>query len=96
MKPGWSLDLTRSDPKTGQAWDLSDAKVQARVKRMVMESKPLFVIGSPPCTAFSVMQNANKGKRDPKVVASEMREAEAHMRFCIEIYMIRPLSVEES
>ena len=23
-RPGWSLDLTMNDPRTGEAWDLSD------------------------------------------------------------------------
>ena len=33
LQPGWSLDLTRTDPKTGRAWDLSDKQVQSRVKK---------------------------------------------------------------
>ena len=87
--PGWSLDLTRYDPKTGKAWDLADKKVQSRVIKMITEGKPLFVIGSPPCTALSSMQNLNKGKRDPKVVEKEIAEAEAHVRFCITLYKIQ-------
>ena len=35
------------------------------------------------------MQNANRGRRDPKVVAKELREAEDHMRFCIELYRMQ-------
>jgi len=89
LVPGWSLDLTRSDPKTGKAWDLSDKKVQSRVERMIKEGKPLFVIGSPPCTAMSTMQNLNKDRRDPKVVMAERREAEEHVRFCIRIYKVQ-------
>ncbi len=89
LVPGWSLDLTRNDPRTGKAWDLSDKKVQSRVERMIKEGKPLFVIGSPPCTAMSTMQNLNKDRRDPKVVAAERREAEEHVRFCIRIYKIQ-------
>ena len=68
LKPGWSLDLTRTDPKTGKAWDLSDPRVQKRVKKLVRECKPLFLIGSPPCTAFSIIQNINRARRDPKVI----------------------------
>lgn len=87
--PGWSLDLTRLDPKTGEPWDLANPKVQSRVKKMVMEGKPMFVIGSPPCTALSQMQNINKGRRDPKVVQKEVDEAKRHVRFCIELYKIQ-------
>ena len=79
--PGWSLDLTRSDPATGRAWDLATPAVQAKVKRMVLEQQPLFVIGSPPCTAFSQLQGLNNSKRDPTVVAQELAAACAHIMF---------------
>ena len=74
---------------TGEPWDLSDKKVQARVRALVRGCAPLFLIGSPPCTAFSSMQNASRGLRDPKIVAAELEEAKEHMRFCIELYMIQ-------
>ena len=89
LVPGWSLDLTRFDPKTGRPWDLADKKVQSRVIKMVMEGKPLFLIGSPPCTALSAIQNLNKGKRDPKVVQKEVQAAEEHMRFCVKLYLMQ-------
>ena len=47
LTPGWSLDLTRTDPKTGEAWDLGKKSVQSRVIRMIEEGNPLFVVGSP-------------------------------------------------
>ena len=56
---------------------------------MIMQGKPMFVIGSPPCTAFSTMQNLSKGKRNPEVVEEELRQAKEHMRFCIEIYIMQ-------
>ncbi len=89
LVPGWSLDLTRNDPKTGEPWDLSDKKVQSRVDKMIRSCEPMFVIGSPPCTALSTMQNINKGRRDPKVVEAERRAAEEHIRFCLRIYKIQ-------
>ena len=45
LQPGWSLDLTMSDPATGEPWDLSKPSVQRRVMRMVQENKPFMVIG---------------------------------------------------
>ena len=89
LTPGWSLDLTRSDPKTGKPWDLGRKDVQARVTRMVEEGKPLFIVGSPPCTAFSSMQNITIGKRCPDKVADERKVAEAHMRFCMKLYRMQ-------
>ena len=35
LRPGWSLDLTMNDPKTGKPWDLSQASVQSRVRKLV-------------------------------------------------------------
>ena len=89
LVPGWSLDLTMSDPKTGKPWDLSDKKVQGRVDAMIRSGKPMFVIGSPPCTALSTMQNLSKGKRDPKVVEKERKAAEEHVKFCVRMYKLQ-------
>ena len=89
LKPGWSLDLTRNDPKTGEAWDLGCRKVQDRVRKMVLQDKPLFLIGSPPCTPFSTLQNISKHKRDPAIVAEEMRVGVMHLRFCMSLYLLQ-------
>ena len=40
LRLGWSLDLTRADPTTGEPWDLSNQKVQSRVVKMINETKP--------------------------------------------------------
>ena len=42
LQPGWSLDLTRADPSTGRAWDLSKGEVRSRVMRLVRSTRPLF------------------------------------------------------
>ena len=89
LVPGWSLDLTRVDPATGRPWDLSKPEVQARVLQIVVADKPLFLIGSPPCTAFSRLQELSRGKRDPGVAAAELRAAEVHLRFSVEIYWLQ-------
>ena len=84
--PGWSFDLTKADPQTGKPWDLSNDNIQSRVKKIIAESRPLFVIGSPPCIPFSVLQNINKGRRCPKVVAQELDLGKKNIKFCIGIY----------
>ena len=35
LRPGWSLDLTKNDPKTGMPWDLSDGKVRTKVMSLI-------------------------------------------------------------
>ena len=89
LVPGWSLDLTMNDPQTGQPWDLSMLSVQNRLRKLVASGKPFVLIGSPPCTAFSPLQNISRHKRDPSVVKGELRRAKAHIRFCLEMYQLQ-------
>ena len=89
LRPGWSLDLTAKDPATGQGWDLSDPAVQSRVRKLVHHTQPFCIIGSPPCTAFSPLQEIGRAKRDPRVMERELNQGKAHIRFCLEIYLIQ-------
>ena len=89
LRPGWSLDLTMADPKTGRKWDLSKADVQERVRKLVRQTRPYCVIGSPPCTAFSPLQEISRAKRDPRVMERQLQDAKAHVRFCLEIYRMQ-------
>ena len=69
LRPGFSLDFTMDDPATGQPWDLSKTAVQSRTIKLVLDVKPSCAVGSPPCTAFSPLQEISRAKRDPKVMA---------------------------
>jgi len=89
LKPGWSLDLSTKDPSTGRAWDLSDRKVQARVIKLIHDTKPFCIVGSPPCTPFSQLQGLNKARRDPKIVENELKMGKLHMRFCLDVYRMQ-------
>ena len=57
LTPGYSLDLTMDDPATGQPWDLSKPEVQSKVRKLIRETRPFCVIGSPPCTAAGDQQS---------------------------------------
>ena len=83
------MDLTMDDPATGQPWDLSKPAVQSRVIKNVRDVKPSCVLGSPPCNAFSQLQEISRAKRDPKVMAKELKDGKDHVKFCIEIYRIQ-------
>ena len=72
LQPGWSLDLTTKDPATGDHWDLSQPKVQSRVRKLVRDTQPYCFMGSPPCTPFSPLQEIGRAKRNPKVMANEL------------------------
>ena len=89
MKPGYSLDLTMKDPATGAPWDLSKPEVQSRVRKLVRDTEPFCVVGSPPCTAFSALQEISRAKRDPREMRRQLEEGKRHIRFCIEIYKMQ-------
>ena len=52
----------------------------------VKNERPLLLIGSPMCTAFSIWQRANNAFRDKAIVEAERKRAVMHLEFCIELY----------
>ena len=89
LKPGWSLDLTRRDPMTNRPWDLSKHEVRERVRKLVRSTKPFMLIGSPPCTMFSSLQNLSKNRRDQKEYEKKLNVAKQHIKFCAELYKMQ-------
>ena len=89
VTPGWSLDLTMKDPATGQIWDLSDKKTQDRVRRLIRDTEPYCIIGSPPCTPFALLQELGRARRDPKIMKRELEDAKGHIIFCSELYRMQ-------
>jgi len=83
------LDLSPKDPSTGKPWDLSDRKIQAKVMNLMRDSEPFCIVGSPLCTPFSQLQGLNKARRDPDIVAKELRLGKLHMKFCIDVYRMQ-------
>ena len=53
LKPGRAMDLAAG-------WDLD--REEDRKRKTIDEEKPFLLIGSPPCTFFSNMQELNKAK----------------------------------
>ena len=48
--------------------------------------RPMLLIGSPMCTAFSTWQRINDKIRDPSVCAAEKARAVVHLEFSISLY----------
>ena len=84
--PGLALDLTVKD-EDGKPWDFNDPAQRRKAEALINEQKPLLLIGSPMCTAFSNIQNLNKMKRDPAVVEKEYEKARVHLKWCCQLYM---------
>jgi len=85
LAPGTAFDLTTCD-ENGKYWDFDQEERRKRALEVIKTEEPILVIGSPMCTAFSLIQNLNKGKVDSCKVKENWRKAMIHLRFCLEIY----------
>ena len=83
--PGMALDLTTTNSK-GEPWDFNDPAKRDEAEKVLDEQRPHLLIGTPMCIAFSNIQNLNKAKRDPKIVAAEIEKARVHRRWCCHLY----------
>ena len=59
LLPGLALDLTTCN-KDGAPWNFNDPEMRAEAERLIDLEKPVLLIGTPMCTAFSHIQNLNK------------------------------------
>ena len=85
FKGGYSLDLTNPSPD-GRAWDFSKASDRMRCWRLVKRDRPYLIIGSPPCTLFSALQNLSRGKPGYEAKYQlELSRALVHLEFCAQI-----------
>ena len=81
-----AMDL-RTFRSDGTPWDFSKKEHRHDARRMLASEKPDWVIGSPPCTAFSIWNvGINFKKMDPTKVAAMIQEGRSHLQFCAELY----------
>ena len=83
--PGESMDLL-----TG--WDFSKQADRQRAIEHIRTKRPFLVVGSPPCTLFSILQGLNKHKLGAGWEAKfEQRKKGAikHIEFCAAIYRLQ-------
>ena len=80
-----ALDLRTTKP-TGGTWDFSLQSDRVEALELIKATKPDWVILSPPCTAFSVMNNnVNYPKMDKDEVQRRIREGTKHLHFNVTI-----------
>ena len=60
--------------------------MRERAPHKFRTEKPLLLVGSPMCTAFSTWQRVNNAFRDEATVEAEKRRAVMHLEFCIQLY----------
>ena len=86
------INLTpRSAMDLSNGWDFSKVAGKLRAWKKIKEEAPYLVIGSPPCTLFSFVQEINIAQYggDPnwmKKFEARLEQAKAHIRFCCKIY----------
>lgn len=78
LMPGWPLDICTVDEE-GHAWDFTNAKMRNKVARKVIEDKPLFRIGSPPCTDWSNIMDLNWHRMSEEEVDRRKEEAKTRL-----------------
>ena len=85
LMPGLAMDITVLDDE-GEPWDFNLEKKKTKALAKIREEKPLFLIGSPVCTAWCSWQALNATRRDPEVVKQDLRMARAHLDFVVQLY----------
>ena len=80
------MDLSTADAD-GALWDFDSKVMRDRAMKKLKDERPMLLIGSPMCTAFSTWQRINHKIRDPYIVECEKRRAVMHFRFCVDLYM---------
>ena len=85
--PGFALDLTTVDDQ-GKHWDFNKKLMRDKARRLIKEERPMFLVGSPMCTAFTTWQVLNEQKHnvDQIKLARARVEATMHMNFVTELY----------
>ena len=83
--PGLALDLTTTDDN-GEPWDFSQQHMRDKADKLIDLERPMFLIGSPMCTAFSRLLAISASKRNPAEVKLQYERAMIHLEFCCRLY----------
>ena len=84
LKVGTSFDLTNG-------WNFSDPRHRAAAWKRIKQEDPFCIIGSPPCTMFSALQELSKVQYKDNAEWMQkheklLEEATQHMQFCCALY----------
>ena len=84
LQAGSSFDLTNG-------WDFNVEEHRRKAWVKIKEESPYLLIGSPPCTYFSMLQELNVAVHGHKPewiekFEEEKRKAIIHVQFCCELY----------
>ena len=81
-----ALDLRTLKPDN-QPWNFSLRTDRRLASELIEQDQPDWLIGSPPCTAFSIWNYAmNYPKMDQEKVAQAISEGRTHLNFVVSLY----------
>lgn len=84
-----ALDL-RTCKSDGFHWDINLASGRQEAIELIRTQRPTWVIGSPPCTAFSRLNiNLNFPRMSPEVVQQRVQKGIRHLHFMCAIYKMQ-------
>ena len=66
----------------GRSWDFRILEHRRRARAQIVREEPYLVIGSPPCTEFSALQNLCRGRRSAAERQRRLVEARVLLAFC--------------
>ena len=84
--PGMALDLTCIDPDDNLPCDFNVKEKREKALRLIRQQKPMLLIGSPMCTAWSTWQFLNDVNRTPEERLRLKVEARLHLEFVAQLY----------
>ena len=84
--PGMAFDLTQMDEEDGVPWDFNVPAKRNKARTVVQSERPLLLIGSPMCAAFSQLQRINFAKMNKERAEEILKHGRRHLEFCMELY----------
>ena len=74
------------DCKINPQFDLTSSQVRQEVATLIEREAPLFLIGAPPCTVFSSMQNINQRRNVGEAWEVKYQQGLAHLECAVQLY----------
>ena len=74
------------DCKVNPHLDLTSSQVRQEVATLIEREDPLFLIGAPPCTVFSSMQNINQRHNVGEAWELKYQQGLAHLEYAVQLY----------
>ncbi len=81
MRGGWNFDVRVEDHVTRERWDLLQRRRRIQARSLLKEEGTELLVCSPPCTAFSIIQNLNPGSVTPQ----RLEDAVTLVKFSIQM-----------